>query len=62
MRVLSRARDVPYSDCFGIDEEYIIAMPSSCQSSCVLRVTMGVIWYKSTMMKSIITSNSVKEA
>ena len=27
-----------------------------------MRVTMAAIWYKSTMMKSIIVSNSVKEA
>ena len=62
LRVLSRAKDVPYCDCFGIDEEYVIAMPSACKSSCVMRVTMSPIWYKSTMMKSIITSNSIKEA
>ena len=62
LRVLSRAREVPYCDCFGIDEEYIIAMPASCQNSCVMRVTMAPIWYKSTMMKSIINSNSIKEA
>ena len=27
-----------------------------------MRVTMSPIWYKSTMMKSIINSNSIKEA
>jgi hypothetical protein len=62
IRVLSKAKDIPYCDCFAIDEEYIILMPSFCQNSCVMRVTMGLIWYKSTIMKSLIASNSNKEA
>ena len=28
----------------------------------MLRITFGIIWYKSTMMKSVIVSNSIKES
>ena len=62
MRVLSNAREVPYCDCFAIDEEMIIHMPNSCQNSAVMRVSMSPIWHQKTMMKSVIQSNAVKEA
>lgn len=45
MRVQSNAREVPYCDCFCIDEEMIIHMPSNCQNSAVMRVTMTPVWH-----------------
>lgn len=61
-RVITKTKDVPYCDCFGVDEEFLCIMPAGCQSSSVLRITVGINWYKSTMMKSVITSNSIKES
>jgi hypothetical protein len=61
IRVVARAKDVPLSDCFLIEEEMICAMPSKCVSSSILRVSTKVIMIKSTIMKSIIISNSNKE-
>ena len=53
LRVLNKTTDVPYCDSFAVEEEWIIAsLPGT--KCCVLRVSMGLIWYKSTMMKSII--------
>lgn len=37
-------------------------MPDSCKSSSIFRITVGVLWHKSTMMKSIIQSNATKES
>lgn len=62
MRVVSKAKEVPYCDCFSIEEEFVCSMPEGCANSCVLRVTMTIIWHKSTMMKSIIASSSQKES
>lgn len=62
IRCQSRAKDVPYCDCFYIDEEFICVMPPNCTTSCVLRVTCTPIFVKSTMMKGIINSNAAKEA
>jgi len=62
MRVISQAKDVPYSDCFKIEEDFICTMPEGCNSSSILRVTMNINWMKSTMMKGIIMSSSVKES
>lgn len=61
MRILNKTTDVPYCDSFGVEEEWMIgSLPNA--KSCVLRITMGIVWYKSTMMKSIIQSNTVAES
>ena len=53
MRIVNKTTDVPYCDSFAVEEEWTIgSLPNA--KSCVLRVTMGIVWYKSTMMKSII--------
>ena len=62
MHIISQAKDVPYSDCFKIEEDWLCTMPEGCNSSSILRVTMGINWLKSTMMKSIIASSSTKES
>ena len=54
IRVFSKAKEVPYCDCFMIEEEMICVMPQNCNNSSVFRVTMKVIWVKSTIMKSIV--------
>jgi hypothetical protein len=62
VRVMSKTKDVPYCDCFAVDEEFLCVMPQDCSCSSVLRVSYTLIWFKSTMMKSIIKSNSEKES
>ena len=52
---------VPYSDCFGVEEEWLIAsLPGT--KCCVFRVSLVIRWFKSTMMKSIIRSSTDSEA
>lgn len=68
IRVHIKTKDVPYCDCFAIDEEYLCVMPKTgecpepCRTSSVFRVSMAIQWLKSTMMKSIIASNSVSQS
>ena len=52
---------MPYSDCFFVESELIIAMPPSCNSSSIMRATSRIVWLKSTMMKSIISSKTQEE-
>ena len=63
MRVLNRTYDVPYCDTFGVEEEWFIASPPgpNVKSACV-RITTGSVWFKSTMMKSMINGNVTKES
>lgn len=61
LRVTNKTTDVPYCDSFCVEEEWFLAsLPGA--KCCVLRITMGLVWYKSTMMKSIIQSNTVSES
>lgn len=60
LRVLNRTTDVPYCDSFGVEEEYlIVSLPET--KCCVFRVTFCIKWYKWTMMKAIIASNTESE-
>lgn len=61
IRVLSTARKVPGGEAFSIDEEMVVYMPSNCFNSCVLRVTMQVVWLKFTLLKGPILSGALKE-
>ena len=62
MRVTSKSRDVPYCDSFYVEEEWFVASMTDCTSSCVLRVSYNIIFVKSTLMKSIISSTAASEA
>lgn len=61
MRALSQTNDVPYCDCFAVEEEWQIASPPGAKC-CALRISYCILWYKSTMMKSIIKSNTESES
>jgi hypothetical protein len=53
LRVSNKTSDVPYCDSFAVEEEWLIgSLPNT--KCCVVKVSMGIVWYKSTMMKSII--------
>jgi hypothetical protein len=63
MRVLNRTHEVPYCDSFGVEEDWFVASPAGQNvKSSVIRITTGAVWYKSTMMKSMILSNVKKES
>lgn len=39
LRVVAKTKEVPYCDCFSVEEEFVVAMPDSCHQSSVLRVS-----------------------
>ena len=43
-----------------MEEEFQVFSPSPTANCCIVRVLFSIIWHKSTMMKSIITSSSIK--
>ena len=61
MRAVNRNNDIPYCDCFGIEEDWNLMSPPGAKC-CVLRISYAIIWFKSTMMKSIIRSNTDSES
>ena len=63
MRICNRTTEVPYCDTFGVEEEWYVASTGNPNSkSAVLRITMTPVWYKSTMMKSMILGNIKKDS
>jgi len=63
MRICNKTSDVPYCDTFAVEEEwYLASSPNPNSKSAVLRIAMIPVWYKSTMMKSMILGNIKKEA
>lgn len=62
LRMLNRTSDIPYCATFGVEEEWFLASPSSENAKCaVLRMSFNIIWYQSTLMKSVIRSNTEPE-
>ena len=57
-RVLNRARDIPYCDTFGVDEEWYLASPSATAKCCVVRVSSVCNFYKFSIMKSVIRNGA----
>lgn len=62
MRITTKNKDIPYCDCFEVEEEYLVASAQSSINSCVLQVTMTVNFLSWTMMKSIISSSTLSES
>ena len=62
MRLVAHTKDIPYADCYFIEEDYLITMPEGCSSSSIIRISINIHWLKSTMMKSIIQTQSKKES
>jgi hypothetical protein len=61
LKVLNKTTDVPYCDSFAVEEELLIAsLPAT--KCCVFRVSYCIRWYKSTMMKGMIKSNTDAES
>lgn len=62
LRMLNRTNDIPYCTTFGIEEEWFLASPATQHAKCaVLRMTFTLIWYQSTLMKSVIKNQSEPE-
>ena len=64
--VINSTSDIPYCDTFHIEEEWMVVSPDpSSQAkiqSCAVRVSFGMVWHKSTMMKGVITRSSESES
>jgi len=55
MRVVNKCHSIPYADCFSVEEEWFCETPENANAKCcALRITLGVIFHKSTMMKGMI--------
>lgn len=62
MRCLARTNDIPYCTTFGVEEEWYVASPAGENVKCgVLRMSYAIIWYQSTLMKSVIKSSTDPE-
>ena len=62
LKMLSRTHDIPYCGTFGVEEEWVIASPDTDNAKCsILRMSFNIIWYQSTLMKSVIKSNTEPE-
>jgi hypothetical protein len=53
LRISNKTSDVPYCDTFSVEEEWYIASLPNTKCS-IMRITMALVWHKSTMMKSMI--------
>lgn len=60
-RLISKARQVPYCDCFYVEEEWYIAATPKGTNSCAFRVSYALVFVSSTIMKSVIKSNTDSE-
>lgn len=57
---LNTTTNVPYCDSFAVEEEWLIqSLPGT--KCCILRISYCLRWYKSTMMKGMIKSNTDTE-
>jgi hypothetical protein len=62
MKTLIRTNDIPYCTTFGVEEEWFLASPTTEHAKCsVFRMSFTIIWYQSTLMKSVIKSNTEPE-
>jgi len=62
LRMLNRTNDIPYCATFGVEEEWFLASPTTENARCaVFRMSFNIIWYQSTLMKSVIRSNTEPE-
>lgn len=62
LKMLSRTHDIPYCATFGVEEEWVIVSPETENAKCsILRMSFTIHWYQSTLMKSVIKSNTEPE-
>ena len=62
LKMLNRTNDIPYCATFGVEEEWLIASPDTENAKCsIFRMSFNIIWYQSTLMKSVIKNNTEPE-
>jgi hypothetical protein len=61
IRIMTKNKDIPYCDTFETDEEWYCASTETGSNSCVLRSSFKQTFLKFTMMKSIISSQTLSE-
>jgi hypothetical protein len=62
IRVFNATRDVPYSDYFNLEENWVIYSPVANSNKCIIRFSVNVLFKKSTMFKSRIETNAIANA
>lgn len=61
IRSLIKTSDVPYCDVFTVEEEWMVqSLPNT--KCCAVRVTLGILWHKSSMMSGMIQRSTVSES
>lgn len=53
---------MPYADTFAVEEDWCFVTPNPNVNACALRISMQVIFYKSTIFKSKIMGGAQKGA
>lgn len=61
IRSLNKTSDVPYCDVFTVEEEWVVqSLPST--KCCAVRVSMAILWHKSSMMSGMIQKSTISES
>ena len=59
---INRTRDIPYCDTFDVEDVFTIHGMKPESKCCIVQIGIGFNWHKSTMMKSMIKSNTESAA
>ena len=60
VKILNKCTSVPYCDTFSVEEEWLAMSPSPTANCCIVRFGVQVIFYKNTLFKSKIQSETLK--
>ena len=55
---INRTRDIPYCDTFDVEDVFTVHSMRPESKCCIVQIGIGFNWHKSTMMKSMIKSNT----
>ena len=55
---INRTRDIPYCDTFDVEDVVTVHSMKPESKCCIVQIGIGFNWHKSTMMKSMIKSNT----
>mmetsp|Transcript_19911 Transcript_19911/g.26875 ORF Transcript_19911/g.26875 Transcript_19911/m.26875 type:complete len:121 (-) Transcript_19911:1145-1507(-) len=59
---LNRTRDIPYCDTFDVEDILLVRSLRPNSKCCVVQIGLTMTWHKTSMMKSMIKSNTEREA
>lgn len=60
LKILNKCTSIPYCDTFSVEEEWLFMAPTATANCCVVRHGVQIIFYKNTLFKSKITSETLK--